>query len=182
LVSFSKKWMTTVLLPVIGLFLSGCPEKDEVLSAARSISGTWTTPAAVTFFMTSDGCGNYSRYNSTPITMTWTITTVDDVTVNVLMAANSIGTTSQVGSNCGAPSILNFPLEFRGVISSSKLILLENQMQYSNSGAALGLQYVEVGNFNFTTSNLTGTIAEKDCPIYCMGYETDASKCILQRK
>lgn len=166
----------------LSLLLEGCSKDEATLSAARKLSGTWTTPSAVKFYMTSDGCGSYVRYNSTPITMTWTITTIDDNTVDVTLSANTIGTTTQIGSNCGSPSVLNFPLYFRGIISSSNLKLLENQMQYSNSGAALGLSYVEVGNFNFTTSNLTGTVDEKDCPIYCMGYQTDANTCILTKK
>jgi hypothetical protein len=171
-----------VVVLCVSIFLQGCSKDEPALSAARNLSGTWTTPSAVTFYMTSDGCGNLARYNSTPVTMTWTITTIDDNTVDVALSANSIGTTTQIGSNCGSPSVLNFPLYFRGKISSSNLQLLENKMLYSNTGAALGLSYVEVGNFNFTTSNLTGTIDEVDCPIYCMGYQTDANKCILTRK
>ena len=160
---------------------SGCKTSNDPLSPARNIAGTWTTPAAVTFYMTSDGCGTYSRYNKTPITLTFTITETDDNHVDVDISANSIGTTTQIGSNCGSPSTLNFPLYFHGTVSSSNLQLTESIMQYDNQGHALGLQDVVVGSFNITSNNMTGTIVEKDCPIYCMGYETDNQTCIVTR-
>ncbi len=175
---------SSLLLVVVWLTCTswGCNKTDTQLSPARSIAGTWTTPSAVIFYMTSDGCGNYVRYNKTPITMTWTITEVDDNHVDVDIAANSIGTTTQIGSNCGLGATLNFPLSFHGTISSSYLQLTESIMEYDNQGHALGLVSVPVGNFNFTTSNLTGTITEKDCPIYCSGYETDNLACIVTKK
>lgn len=169
-------------LTAMSCTLQGCTTKDDsTLSPARNISGTWTTPYAVTFYMASDGCGTYARYNSTPVSLRWDITTVDDNTVDVWIYATHIGTTTTLASNCGLPATLNFPLNFRGIVSASHLTLQENQMQYSSTGAALGLAYVDVGSFNFTTNNLTGTITEQDCPIYCSGYETDANKCILTR-
>ena len=162
--------------------LQSCKKSGTgTLSPARSIVGIWTTPSAVTIYMTSDGCGTYNRYNSTPVKMTWDITYVDDNDVDILISANYIGTTTQLGSNCGAPASLVFPLSLHGKISSSNLTLLESQMQYNNSGGATGLALVVVGNFNFTTYNLSGTITEKDCPIYCSGYETDANKCIVTK-
>jgi hypothetical protein len=113
--------------------------------------------------------------------MSWDITEIDDNTVDVWIYATNIGTTTQIGSNCSLPATLNFPLHFRGITSSSNLKLRGNQMQYSSSGAALGLAYVNVGDFNFTSSNLTGTITERDCPIYCSGYETDITTCIVTK-
>jgi hypothetical protein len=168
---------------VMAFAFGGCTKSDSdgQLSPARNISGTWTTPSPVTFFMASDGCGAYARYNSTPVKMRWEITEIDDNTVDVWIHDTHIGATTQIGSNCGLPATLTFPLHFRGTVSSSNLKLEENQMQYSSTGAALGLSYVTVGNFNFTTDNLTGTITEQDCPIYCSGYETNASACIVTR-
>jgi hypothetical protein len=40
---------------------------------------------------------------------------------------------------------------------------------------------VQIGDFSFTSNDLTGTIYEVDCPIYCSGYETDEQACILTR-
>lgn len=170
------------ILLIASASLQSCKKSEPgLLSPARNISGTWTTPLAVTIYMASDGCGTYRRYNSTPVKMIWEITYVDDNKVDIWITSNYIGTTTQLASNCGSPASLNFPVSLHGVVSSSNLKLMENQMQYSSSGAALGLALVEVGNFNFTTNNLTGTITEKDCPIYCSGYETDANKCILTK-
>lgn len=149
------------------------------LTPAITLEGTWNTPFPVNMYMTSSGCGTYKRYNSTPVKMTWQIIYTDDSTVDITISSSYIGSTTQLGSNCGLGATLNFPLYLYGKISSSNLKLLENQMQYNNAGGAIGLALIEIGNFHFTTNNLTGTIYEKDCPIYCAGYETDADKCIL---
>ncbi len=174
-ISFAAFLLMMIILP--GFQCS----KDKLagISPARDISGTWTTPAPVTLYMTSEGCGTYKRYNSTPVKMTWEITAVDDNNVDIRITATYIGTTTQLASNCGMPALLNFPFSLHGRISSSNLKLLENQMQYNSSGGAIGLKLIEVGNFNLTTNILTGTIYEKNCPILCIGYETDANKCIL---
>jgi len=131
--------------------------------------------------MMSAGCGSYVRYNSTPVTITWTITAIDDNNVDIVISANKIGTTTQLASNCGQPATLVFPLQLHGIISSSNLQVTEQQMQYNNAGAATGLASVVVGNFNFTTNNITGTLSEKDCPIYCAGYQTDTNACIVTK-
>jgi hypothetical protein len=179
---YSTKIQIILLLIITAGFTQCSKSKSPgTLSPARSIVGTWTTPSAVTMYMTSDGCGNYVRYNSTPVKMTWDVTYVDDSHVDITISSSFIGTTTQIGSNCGLPATLNFPLYMHGLVSSSHLTLQENQMQYSSSGAALGLSLIEIGSFNLTTNNITGTITEKDCPVYCAGYETDASKCILTK-
>ena len=172
------KFRAICFILLISVSFFGC---KKTLTPARNLEGTWNTPFAVTIYMKSDGCGTFTRYNRTPVKMTWTITYIDDTNVDITIAASYIGTTTQTGSNCGAPATLNFPLYLHGRISSSNLKLLESQMQYNNSGGAIGLALVEVGNFNFTTNNITGTINEKDCPIYCAGYDTDANTCILTK-
>ncbi|MFI5200829.1 MAG: hypothetical protein ACHQNE_00395 [Candidatus Kapaibacterium sp.] len=118
--------------------------------------------------------------------MTWAITYVDDNDVDIWITSNYAGTTTQLGSDCGLPSSFwngssVFPIDLKGVVSSSNLKLMEDQMQYNNAGGAIGTAPVQIGNFNFTTNNLTGTITEEDCPIYCAGYETDPNKCILTK-
>ena len=177
-----------ITFPVIYVFilliasasLQSCKKSGTCsLSPARNISGTCTNPLAVTIYMASEVCGTYKRYNSTPVKMTWEITYVDDNKVDIWISSNHIGATTQLASNCGSPASLNFPISLHGAVSSSNLKLMESKTQYNSSGATLGLALVGVGNFNFTTNNLTGTITEKDCPIYCSGYETDANKCIL---
>lgn len=151
------------------------------LTPATNFVGTWTTPAEVTIFMTSDGCGAYARYNSTPVAMEWVITEIDANHVDVEMYATHIGTTTQIGSHCGSPSVLHFPLYLHGVVSSSNLRLVESIMAYDDQGRALGLVDVEVGNLNLTGNNMTGTLSEMDCPVYCAGYETDPQTCILTK-
>lgn len=174
--------IAVVVLFLISLNCKKTNTSNHPLSPARNISGTWTTPFPVTFFMMSDGCGaGFIRYNSTPITMTWTITTIDDNNVDIWISSNTIGTTTQLASNCGLGATLVFPLHFHGNISSSNIQLTEKQLQYNNSGGATGFADVTTGNFNFTNNSINGTITEKDCPIYCGGFSTDNNKCFLTR-
>ena len=170
----------TILLGCVCLttLYSGC---KKTLSPARDLSGTWTSPAAVTFYMMSAGCGNFVRYNSTPVNITWTITSIDDNNVDITISATKIGATTQLASNCNLPATLTFPLHLHGTISASNLQVTEQQLQYNNAGAATGLVSVAVGNFNFTSNNITGTLSEKDCPIYCVGYQTDNNACIVTK-
>src|SRR5450759_38254 len=159
------KFPTTSIVCVLILFttiFATCKKSDLAgISPARNVEGTWSTPSAVTIYMASDGCGTYKRYISTPVKMTWDITAVDDNNVDIWITSNYIGATTQLASNCGLPAApLAFPISLHGSVSSSNLKLLESQMQYNSSGGATGLALVEVGNFNITANNLTGTITE----------------------
>lgn len=178
-----------IFLILISSFSVSCSKdgKDSGsggLSPARNIQGLWSTPIAVNVYETSDGCDTYARYNRTPVKMTFNITAIDDNNVDITISFTFIGSTVQLASNCGLSagnSIFFISEQMHGKISSSHLQLLRNQMQYNSAGGAIGLALVEVGSFNFTTNNLTGTITEKDCPAYCAGWETDANTCILTR-
>lgn len=180
----TSRWLPWILGAGV-LALAGCGAggggTGVGLSPARNILGTWSTPFPVDVYMTSDGCGSLARYNRTPILMTWDITSAGGNEVDIAIYADYIGQTVVIGSHCGVPAILTFPLYLHGVVSSSLLQILEAQMQYDDQGRALGLAYVQIGDFSFTTDNLTGTLYEVDCPINCSGYETDAQECILTR-
>ena len=173
--------VTVFLLMTVLMGFECSKDKLAGISAVRDISGNWTTPASVNFYMTSDGCGTYARYNRTPIKLRWNITYISDTEVDVDISATNIGTTTQLQSNCGLPATLNFPLFYHGKVSATNLLLFVRKMQYNNNGGAIGMADVTVGDFMFTSNSLTGTLFEKDCPIYCAGYETDPLQCKLTR-
>jgi hypothetical protein len=164
-----KKLVFLLLVPVI--FWS-CKKSgssvDTKLTFARQLAGNWTTPNPVTFYYSSDGCGGYSRYSSFKMKVNWQITSTSDNSISVTWSLVSISGQTIVGSNCGlgAPPI-TFPQDFVGVVTGSKFSMDQNQT----------LQ----GVFNFTTDNITGTMSEKDCLIYCSGYSTDQNTFILTR-
>lgn len=169
----------SVFLTMLGLSFSQCRLFEEELSPARSLEGTWESKLDVNFYMKSDGCGSFVRYNKTPVSISWEITELSDNEVDIWISSKKIGSTTSIGSNCGLPATLIFPLHYTGQISSSNLKLYKSQMQYSSSGAALGLADVLAGEFNFTSDILTGTLFEKSCPIYCEGYDTDSNQCVV---
>lgn len=169
------------ILLIAGLFL-GCKKNPLPLTPARQLAGNWTTPNAVTFYYSSDGCGTYNRYSSFQMKVNWQIAALGDSSVDITWTLVSSGSQTNLGSNCGLPAPpLAFPLHFMGIITGSKFALDEKQMVYSNTGAALGLRYVLTGVFSFTTNNITGTVTEKSCPIYCSGFSTDLNTCILTK-
>jgi hypothetical protein len=138
------------------------------LSPARQLAGNWTTPNFVTFYYSSDGCGGFNRYSSVKMKMNWQITVAGDNAINI--SWNFVSSTGRTtfGNNCGlgaAPIV--FPQDFVGIVTGSKFSLDQNQM----------LQ----GVFSFTTDIITGTMTEKDCPIYCEGISTDQNTFILTR-
>jgi len=157
---------------IISVLFLGCDKNNTALTPARQLAGNWTTPNPVTFYYSSEGCGGYARYSSFPMKVNWQITAVGDSSVSITWTLVSSGSQSTIGNNCGLPCpSLAFPLEFVGVISGSKFALDEHQ----------SIGNVLVGIFNFTTDNITGTMTEKDCPVYCSGYSTDANTFILTR-
>jgi hypothetical protein len=165
---------------LIAIIFFGCDK--PALTPARKLEGTWTTPFPVNFYLNSDGCGSYSPYAKFTMKLKWTITAISDSFINVRWDLTGSTNPVTIGSNCGQPNpTIVFPLEFVGVISGSRIALSESQMAYSSTGAALGLRNVLVGLFSFTTDNITGTMFEKDCPVYCSGYSTDSMALIVQR-
>ena len=115
--------VTVFLLMTVLMGFECSKDKLAGISPARDIAGTWTTPASVNFYMTSDGCGTYARYNRTPIKLSWNITYISDTEVDVDISASNIGTTTQLQSNCGLPATLNFPLFYHGKVSASNLLM-----------------------------------------------------------
>ena len=171
------------LAVVISILLFSCKKNiNSALTPARQLAGNWTTPNTVQFYYSSDGCGTYSRYSTFGMKVNWQISVISDSAVDITESLISSTAQSSVGSNCGLPAPpLAFPLHFVAVITGSKFALDEQQMLYSNTGAALGLGYVRVGIFNYTSNNITGSVDEKDCPAYCSGYSTDANTFILTK-
>ena len=172
-----------ILYLLISILFFGCAKSSApALTPARKLAGNWTTPNAVTFYCCSDGCGTYSRYSSFTMKVNWVISELGDSSVNITETMVSSSGQTIIGSNCGlANPPLTFPMQFVGVIGGSKFELDEQQMLYSNSGAALGLGNVRIGIFSFTTDVITGYVIETDCPAYCSGYETDSTTFILTR-
>ncbi|GAC1310774.1 MAG: hypothetical protein NVSMB24_28750 [Mucilaginibacter sp.] len=100
--------------------------------------------------------------------MNWQITAAGDNAINVEWTLVSMSGQTIIGSNCGLPAApIAFPEEYVGIVTGSKFSMDQNQR----------LQ----GVFNFTTDNITGTMSEKDCQIYCGGYSTDQNTFILTR-
>ncbi|MDB5023264.1 MAG: hypothetical protein JWP78_1019 [Mucilaginibacter sp.] len=162
-----KNLLFIILVPVM---FWGCKKSSSTanLSVARQMAGKWTTPNYVTFYYSSDGCGGYARYSSFKMKMNWQITAIGDNAINVEWTLVSMTGQTITGSNCGLPAApIAFPEEYVGIVTGSKFSMDQNQM----------LQ----GVFNFTTDNITGTMSEKDCQIYCGGYATDANTFILTR-
>ncbi|MDR3678580.1 MAG: hypothetical protein P4L41_01365 [Flavipsychrobacter sp.] len=174
-----KKFIYTLVISI--LFFS-CQKSTPALTPARQLAGTWTTPNPITFYYSSDGCGSYNRYSSFTMKVNWQITTLGDNSVNITETLVSASTQTSIGSNCGLPApTLTFPMQFVAVITGSKFALDEQQMQYSSTGAALGLANVRIGIFNYTSNNITGYVNEVDCPAYCSGYSTDSNTFILTK-
>lgn len=162
-----KKVLFIVLVPIM---FWGCKKTSTSanLSVARQMEGKWTTPNPVTFYYSSDGCGGYARYSSFKMKMNWQITAVGDNAINVEWTLVSMSGQTIISSNCGlAAAPIAFPEEYVGIVTGSKFSMDQNQM----------LQ----GVFNFTTDNITGTMSEKDCQLYCGGYSTDQNTFILTR-
>jgi hypothetical protein len=159
-----------LFIPLVLVMFWGCKKSSTTanLSVARQMAGKWTTPNPVTFYYSSDGCGGYARYSSFQMKMNWVITATSDNSISVEWTLVSMGGQTSVGSNCGLPAApIAFPEEYVGIVTGSQFSMDQNQM----------LQ----GVFNFTTDNITGTMNEKDCQIYCGGYSTNANTFILTR-
>jgi len=159
--------MFILLVPAL---LWGCKKTGSTakLTVARQLEGDWTTPNPVTFYYSSDGCGSYARYSSFKMKMNWHITAIGENAISVSWTFVSSSGQTTIGSNCSLPAPpLTFPQDFVGIVTGSKFSMDQNQM----------LQ----GVFNFTTDNITGTMNEKDCLIYCSGFSTDENTFILTR-
>ncbi|MHB1921176.1 MAG: hypothetical protein ACYCOO_02960 [Chitinophagaceae bacterium] len=161
---------TILLIGLAPLIFWGCQKSSlsTNLTVARKMAGKWTTPNPVTFYYSSDGCGGYSRYSSFQMKMNWQITAIGDSAISVEWTLISMSGENIIGSNCGLPAVtIAFPEEYVGIVTGSEFSMDQNQM----------LQ----GVFSYTTDIITGTMSEKDCPIYCSGYSTDQNTFILTR-
>jgi len=158
---------------LICILFYGCAKTTPaVLTPARQLEGTWTTPNPVTFYYSSEGCGSYVRYSSFKMKVSWQITAIGDSAISISWSLISMSGQTTIGSNCGLPCPpIVFPADFVGIVSSSKFSLDEHQ----------SIGNVLVGVFSYTSNIITGTVTEMDCPAYCSGYSTDANTMILTK-
>jgi hypothetical protein len=136
------------------------------LTPARQISGTWSTPAAVTFIHQTDFCGSFQEVGRSQWNVTWIITPVAGFTnvVDVEMRYTR-GTATRTG--CGGDSgwvPLISPVFLRLCISSSELSRCTGE-NYPN-GQAFG---------PFTSDLISVTWTHRECIIYCFGEVTETN-------
>lgn len=142
------------------------------LTPARSITGTWTTPLAVSMNLQSDFC-NGTRQTVAKQTwlVTWIITeregTSNGVDIEMRITQRSAVTavpscSGGINSYVPEPS----PLFMEGTISGSRL-----QFYNLTTNAAF--------DGDLTTDNITGRFGLWDCQIYCAGEQSDPDKFIL---
>jgi hypothetical protein len=148
-----------------------CKKTDQgAITPARNIEGTWTTPVAVKFYMSTDKCGGFVRFAEQSQKLTWTITSISDneVIINSSPTYKSGFTVYNVCAQQPVPSSYDLASGITGIISSSHMDL------YVGS--------VKVGSMNITTNNLTGDYDRKICGSSgCSGMSTDASTLILTK-
>jgi hypothetical protein len=140
-------------LTAVGILLTACGGSS--LSPARSLNGTWKDLVPVTFNFATAICGSLFVSSSVPLSdITWVITTpgiAGDNSALIQMTFTAGAPTLNKascpqGSDLTDPN-LSSPMELFGTISSSNLMIVDG----SNSPA---------GNFNFTSSVITGTFSD----------------------
>lgn|GEM_PF-1258358 len=143
------------------------------LSPARNLAGTWKTTVPVRVNYKTDFCtfGVLQDVSWVPWAVTFVITPgADDNHVIVDMSFQT-GTTTIVndcgGSGTGAVPEVS-PMFLTGAISSTNLVLYNGTTQ--------------VGNFNFTTDNLTGTFDYTWSMVYTQEEYTATNGFILTRQ
>ena len=161
---------------LVGLLPGGCAKSGPTalsrvpLSPARSLVGTWKTSSAVTVFFKTDFCDTLALVASEPWSVTFIITAGSDQNhVNVLMDFTAgTPTYSTLDPSCAYFTPEVSPIGFTGTISSSALTL------YSGSE--------KVGNFNFTTDIMTGTLFYTWSAVYTQEDSTATNALSLTRQ
>lgn len=152
---FPAGGLLVIFLIAILFTFQGC--KKAALSPARSIAGTWKSLVKVTVNETTN-CNNSVLYNYATFQcyFTFVIEAIDDndVTVSVYGSARS-----GLSDACGeTPPIEDgYPVIYSGKISSSQLTLTDNVYALNSSGHVVYGAF-DVGDFSFTTNQLTGKI------------------------
>ena len=145
-------------------------ELTSVITPARNLEGTWTTPFAVKFYLSTDRCGGFVRFADQDQKLTWTITSLSDneVLINSSATYRSSFNIYNICSQQPVPVAWDVASPMTGIISSSQMDL------YVGS--------TKVGSMSFTTNNLTGYYDRKICDTYgCSGLSTNSGKLILTR-
>ena len=149
------------------------PTPSAPLTPARSIAGTWSTDAPVTFIYQTDFCGQKQDVARALWNVTWTVTAVSGFSnvVDVEMRFTR-GTASPVGSCQPSGWVpLVSPTNFRLCLSSSSISRCNGE-NYPN-GAATG---------SFTTDLMMLSWSHYDCIIYCSGEVTEANALKMTKK
>jgi hypothetical protein len=142
----------------------------QALSAARNMSGTWSTPNAVKFFYLTDKCGGFVQYAEQMQKQTWTIYALNDNEVSISTNTDYKGpiTTYNVCAQQPIPGSYIVAYYMTGKISSSQMDLY------------VGTE--KVGSMSFTTTNLTGTYTRKICDPACSGLNSNGQTLILTKQ
>ncbi len=158
---------------LIAACLQSCKKISEltsVITPARNIEGTWTTPFAVKFYLSTDRCGGFVRYADQNQKLTWTITALSDNEVLINSNASYKGsfTIYSICAQQPVPVAFDVASAMTGIVSSSQMDL------YVGS--------VKVGSMSLTTNNLTGYYDRNTCGSYgCSGFSTNSGTLILTK-
>jgi len=154
---------------------AGGSTNTPVLTAARTLVGTWKASAPTTINFSTDSCSNtpttMTLAGTEPWTVLWVITAgADENHVNVQMTFTKGAFTHVTPTACASPILVPevSPMFLSGVISSSQM-----KLYYGSTPA---------GVFNFTTDNLTGTFDYTYTGIYSQREYSATNGMILLRQ
>ena len=142
----------------------------STLSAARNIEGTWKTPFAVKFYLSTSKCGGFARFAEQDQKLTWSITAISDNQVLITNTTNYQGAYTLYNLCPQQPVPVSYLVapSMTGVISSSQMDLF------------IGAE--QVGSMSFTSNNLTGYYTRKICDSYgCSGLSTNPGTLIFTK-
>lgn len=145
-------------------------ELTSVITPARNIEGTWRTPFAVKFYLSTDKCGGFVRYADQDQKLTWTITSLSDneVIINSNASYKSSFNIYNICSQQPVPVAYDVSSAMTGIVSSSQMDM------YVGS--------TKVGSMSITSNNLTGYYDRMTCGSFgCSGFSTNSGKLILTK-
>jgi hypothetical protein len=169
--------MKKTSLIAIGLIASAlcfqsCKKIQELtgtITPARNVEGTWKTPFAVKFYLSTDKCGGFVRYADQDQKLTWLVTAISDNEVNIFSSASYKGSFNIYNICSQQPVPVSYDVSsMTGVVSSSQMDLYVGT--------------TKVGSMSFTSNNLAGYYDHQTCGSYgCNGLSTNSGTLILTR-
>ena len=168
------KQLSIMLICLLTLaILPGCKKEiaalTSTLSPARNIEGTWKTPFAEKFYLSTNKCGGYARFAEQNQKLTWSIIAISD---NQVIINN---TTDYQGSFTIYNLCAQQPVPVSYLVSSMTGTISSSQMD-------LFIGNEKVGSMSFTSNNLTGYYDRKICDSYgCSGLSTNPGTLILTK-